>query len=95
MVLDFILSELEVVDKEQPICYQNRPNMVNFQRRKIFSKAIQHIQTYQSTPYNLHAIGVSRSVHLELCAVTLELCVCVCVTSGDAEILRKPEGIVV
>lgn len=57
---DFILSEVEAMDKEHPNLHQERKDMINFQRRRKFSKAILHIQSYQSTPFNLRPIQVSH-----------------------------------
>lgn len=57
---DFILSELEAINKELPNFYQEKKELINFQRRKKFSKAIQHIQSYQSIPYNFHPIQVQH-----------------------------------
>ena len=46
------------MDKEYPQYYKDNKELVNFQRRKVFSKVIQHVQGYQTIPYNLHSIGV-------------------------------------
>ena len=53
-----ILSEIEVLDKEYPINMPDKKDMVNFQRCRNFTRAIQHVQRYQSIPYQFHTIEV-------------------------------------
>ena len=54
-----ILGEIEVLDEEYPsVLLPDRKDMVNFQRCRNFTRAIQHIQRYQSIPYHFHAIKV-------------------------------------
>lgn len=56
-----ILCEIEALDKEYPAIMSENKDMVNFQRCRNFTRAIQHIQRYQSIPYHFHAIEVNLS----------------------------------
>ncbi len=61
-----ILSELEAIDKEYPSISlsDNNDELVNFQRRRMFAKVIQHIQGYQTISYNFHVIEVRHIFHV-------------------------------
>ena len=87
--LGFVLSELEAIDSEHPQFYQDKKDLVNFQRRKKLSKVLLHIQRYQGIPYNLHPIEVTMTT-----GDTTGVCVlknATIILLGGAAVFRKFE----
>lgn len=55
-----MLSDLEAINRNNLNLIPEMPGVINFQKRRLFAKVIQHLQKYQGIQYSLHPIEVSK-----------------------------------